>query len=119
MGLKFSKIIPLAPDSEDAQLLIGTLEYVVDTDLLCTLGVNAVVSLIPPTSTSSKARLPALIKAGIDPKEDFLNFPLEDMSETYQSIFREGGILEVIDWIYMKRCEGKKVLVHCDAGPLS
>uniref|UniRef100_A0A7S1JHG4 protein-tyrosine-phosphatase n=1 Tax=Eutreptiella gymnastica TaxID=73025 RepID=A0A7S1JHG4_9EUGL len=38
------------------------------------------------------------------------------MSETYQSIFRAGGILEVIDWIHTKRCEKKKVLVHCDAG---
>jgi len=111
MGHKYTKILPQGEDTTFA-LYLGSIDYVLEDQILSELGIQCIVSVLP--------HAPALMgeimeKHEID-RQDFFLKPLEDNRSEYISLFDPPTIIAVVDFIHERRKQGKVVLVHCDAG---
>jgi hypothetical protein len=111
MGHKYSKILPCGPQ-EEAALLLGSIDWLVEDEILDELKVSAIVSVLPHQPQYVEE---VLQKHGI-PVSDYMLYPLEDSADEYISLFDAPGILNTCQFIHTRRLEGKTVLVHCDAG---
>eukprot|EP00906_Rhabdomonas_costata_P013026 RCo018727 len=126
MGHKYTKILPPEDQSPPAQcsasapdadscgpaLYLGSIDYLVEDDILDELGVNSIVTVLPHQPTM----MGEVMQKHHIAAEDFALFPLEDNRTEYISLFDPPGISAIADFIHAKRMQGKVVLVHCDAG---
>lgn len=111
MGHKYTKILGDGVPGETC-LYLGSIDWVIEDDILEDLHIHAIVSVLPRQPQYAGE---VLTKHRVLP-EDYLVYPLEDSNDEYISLFDAPGILATCNFIHCKRQEGKNVLVHCDAG---
>lgn len=111
MGHKYTKIAGTGPP-EEACLFLGSIDWLIEDEILDDLHIRAIVSVLPHQPQYVEE---VLQKHAID-EMDYMVYPLEDSSDEYISIFDAPTILTACQFIHSKRLEGKSVLVHCDAG---
>uniref|UniRef100_A0A7S1I8K4 protein-tyrosine-phosphatase n=1 Tax=Eutreptiella gymnastica TaxID=73025 RepID=A0A7S1I8K4_9EUGL len=121
MGHKYTKILgdgngDAGPghvqDAGQACLYLGSIDWLIEDDILQELEIRAIVSVLPHQPQYVQN---ILKKHDID-EDDYVVYRLEDSSEEYISIFDDPNILNTCEFIHHKRLQGKSVLVHCDAG---
>ena len=112
MGHKYTKIIGSTAAEDESCLFLGSIDWVIEDEILDDLSIQAIVSVLPnrPQYVGE-----VLEKHGI-PEADYLVYPLEDSTDEYISLFSQPDILSVGEFIHNRQLQGKNVLVHCDAG---
>eukprot|EP00667_Euglena_gracilis_P008314 EG_transcript_8414 len=111
MGHKYTKIVGTEPP-HDPCLYLGSIDWVIEDEVLDEFSIRAVLSVLPRQPQYSEE----VLRNHHIPETDYMVYPLEDSNDEYISIFEAPGILAACDFVHRKRLEGKTVLVHCDAG---
>ena len=111
MGQKYTKIVG-GDGANDPRLYLGSIDWVIEDEILDDLGICAIVSVLPHRPQYVDQ---VLQKHGIA-ESDYLVYPLEDSMEEYISIFEMPDIFSVCEFINARLLANKSVLVHCDAG---
>eukprot|EP00906_Rhabdomonas_costata_P030241 RCo042728 len=113
MGHKYTKILPVEDgDQCEAALYLGSIDYVVEDEILAQFRITAIVSVLP----NQPAHIDAVLQKHKIPLEDYFVYPLEDNADEYISLFDNPGVMRTLEFIHSRRLQGKSVLVHCDAG---
>ena len=86
MGHKYTKIVG-SDEPGEACLFLGSIDWVVEDDILEDLGITAIVSVLP---TQPQYAGEVLEKHNI-PTEDYMVYPLEDNADEYISLFTKPG----------------------------
>ena len=128
MGENFSKILSDSYDKniENANIIIGTCEYIVMPDILTNFEIDSIVCCLLGNQNEylnifmnelGKRHKKYYTVDSMEINDNFLHYPLEDNRDYKIPLFsKDVNIIYVIDWIHKKRCAGKNILVHCDAG---
>ena len=103
MGHKYTKILgDGAGDAGQACLFLGSIDWLIEDDVIQELEIRAIVSVLPhkPQYVAN-----ILKKHDID-EDDYVVYCLEDSSEEYMSIFDDPNILNTCEFIHHKRLQG-------------
>ena len=111
MGHKYTKIIG-EEGPGTASLYLGSIDWVIEDQILEELSIRSVVSVLP----SQPQYVGEVLEKHDIAEADYIVYPLEDNADEYISIFNQPDVLSICDFIRDKQLEGKTVLVHCDAG---
>eukprot|EP01012_Entosiphon_sulcatum_P058390 TRINITY_DN8242_c0_g1_i1.p1 TRINITY_DN8242_c0_g1~~TRINITY_DN8242_c0_g1_i1.p1 ORF type:complete len:460 (-),score=54.75 TRINITY_DN8242_c0_g1_i1:247-1626(-) len=113
MGNKFTRILPTEESSGSPALYLGSIDYLVQDEILSDLDIKSIVSALP----SKPAQIPEVLEKHSIANSDYRLYPLEDTGDMFISLFEDPNIHCVVEFIHVKLClERKNVLVHCDSG---